>query len=302
MTPEQLARGRVSQAADCDSGGRRLISLSDDELSVVRTARALSERVRHLRALGCHVLALGGRTSALSQSFGVSFEDVWVDPDPDVRECYADPALMRPDERAVVASSLARIAIAAGIVWLPAPADIGTVPNLWRYRAQGALIGYDGTPQTISGTAEVDLRDGSAQIGGWTPSKWRGLAMRNSKLLKRSPKAATQQSIHGWDDKRVLEARRRGCRIAETKAKSAAVRTLGVRSTYTVDELAKPFVVCRVIYLPNMDDPKVREMVTDRALDGAARLYRWPVAPLAASTPEADPGPTDPLRREEFPL
>jgi hypothetical protein len=287
---------------DCESDRRRLVALSDDELSLARNARELGDRLAKFRALGCHVLALGGRSSALGAGFGVAFEDVWVDPDPAVKECYHDADVMKADQRAVSASSLARMAIGAGIVWLPAPAEIGTVPNLWRYRAQGGLLGYDGTPQTISGTAEVDLRDGSAQIGGWSPSKWRGLSMRNSRILKKSPTASIAVTIHGWDDKRVLLYRRHGLRVAETKAKNAAIRTLGLKSTYTVEELLRPFVVCRVIYLPDMTDARVREMVAANALKGAAILYMPTVATPLAVTQEADPVPTDPLLREDFPL
>ena len=292
---------RLEPMSDWDSGGQRLISLADDELSIVSDARALTARLMLYRRLNCHVLALSGRSSALSKGWGVSFEDVYVNPDTAERECYHDAELMEPDQRAISGSSLARMAIAAGIVWLPKAQEIGTVPNLWRYCAHGAVMGYDGSPQTITGTAEVDLRDGSAQIGGWTPSKWRGLAMRNSKLLKRNPKAAIQQTIHGWTDQRVLLTRRHGLRVAETKAKNAAIRTFGLKSTYTVEELSRPFVVCRVIYLPDMTDESVKKAVVAQALRGASVLY----GPASWSQPatvsqESDPGPTDPLLREDF--
>lgn len=279
------------------------LSLRDDELSIVRDARALTERRQHFLERGCHVLALSSRTSALAPSHGVAFAEILIDADDRSCQVYHDAAVMTPGHVALTKQGLDLIAACAGIVWLPTSrrVDGRSIQNLWEYHVDGAITGYDGTPQILPGTAEVDLRDGSAQIGEWTPSKWRGLAMRNSRMRKRDPKASLQLTINGWDDKKVLLYRKHGLRVSETKAKNAAIRTLGLKATYTVDELQQPFVVFRVIYLPDMTDHAVKQMVTANALRGASILY-MPTAPPAATTQEADAAPTDPLLRPDFPL
>lgn len=268
----------------------------------MKDVRSFTERLAFFRERECHVLALAARTSALGAGFGVSFAELWLDPDTKARQVYQDTAVMGEDERAIAKIGLDQIAACAGIVWLPTSrrADDRRIHHLWEYHVDGAITGYDGTPQILPGTAEVDLRDGSAQIGGWTPAKARYLKQKRARAAKKGD--AVPLHVGGWFEEKVQLYRQHGLRMAETKAKNAAIRTLGLRATYTVEELSRPFVVCRVIYLPDMTDESVKKMVTAHALRGASVLYMPHAMPAATATQEPDPVPTDPLLREDFPL
>src|SRR5439155_10873 len=85
---------------------------------------------------------------------------------------------------------------------------------------------------------EWDLRDGSPQLKGWKPAQ-------------------------------IEEARKHGLRNCEARAINAAIREAGcgIRQKYKVEDLAKPFVVMRVAFRANMDDPDQKRMVLERALE-----------------------------------
>lgn len=238
------------------------------------------------------VQALQGKTnivtpivqiSSLALDHAVNLCVVKIDPTVDSQGngpmCYRDKAFMKEDERGLGRIGLDMIAAAAGISWLPHPhsrrTDDGRTPYLWSFTVVGAFTAMDGTIQTLPpGSAEVDLRDGSDQIGGWTPAKWR---------------ANNGQNIGGWSEKRVHQARRFGLALAETKARLRAIRSLGIRQKYSVAELAKPFLIPRVSYKPDMSNPVVAETVTRMKMGGISALYAQQTTPalLEPSTSEA---------------
>jgi hypothetical protein len=68
--------------------------------------------------------------------------------------------------------------------------------------------------------------------------------------------------------------------LAETKAKSRAIRSLGVRTAYEPAELAKGFAVLRLQFTGRSEDPEVERevsiMIARRALGASAMLYNTP--------------------------
>ena len=210
---------------------------------IITDPSALAQKVLEWKQKGYHVLSPAIRVWAFAPNHGVNISLVTLNPDNE--DCYRDPSLMKSDERAISKIGLLKIAQAAGVNWVPnltVRMDDRRTQHFWEFRAVGVTIGYDGMPQVLQGTVEIDLRDGSAQI-------------------------------NGWSEARVLQARRFGLRLSESKAMEAAIRQLGLKSKYTVKELAQPFVILRVSYVPDLSDARIREMVALRALSGAGVLY-----------------------------
>jgi hypothetical protein len=78
---------------------------------------------------------------------------------------------------------------------------------------------------------------------------------------------------------------------AETGAWSRlATAALGLKSSYTAEELAKPFAVSRVILAIDYADPEVRRMITARALDAQANVFGQPTTPQGYLTAGGTPG------------
>ena len=153
--------------------------------------------------------------------------------------------------------------------------DDGTRQYYWSCMAQGDVLEFDGMMRRLpSGSVEIDFRDGSAQIGGWTPEEWDRRAKAAEGKTDKWGKPAKPEAIGGWTADRVMQARKFGLRLAETKALNALARNLGIRQTYTIDELkAKPFVIVRPSFVPDVSDPEVRRMLTATALGARNLMY-----------------------------
>ena len=214
-----------------------LMNDNDDLTDVIVDPNQLTAKIAAWKAAGFHVLSPAIKFTSFAVNFGANVGALVISTDPAMGECYYDKAAMKEDERAIARVGLDKFTQLAGISWLPSSrrTDPRTVMNLWEYHVDGAFVSYDGTPQIITGTSEVDLRDGGAQIGGWTPQGWKDLLAANVG----KPKDQCTWNIGGWSEQRVMNARRFGLRLAETKAKNAAIRTLGLKGKYTLDELAR---------------------------------------------------------------
>jgi hypothetical protein len=249
--------------------------------NLILDADALYDKVKEWQSNGWHILTPATRVSRLAPQWGATVSLVLMDARVDETsgagtDAYYDKATMKAHERGISRVGLMRIAGCAGISWDPVHSgrtDPRTILHYWEFRMVGVVMDFDGTPRTIYGTGEVDYRDGSAQIGGWTPELWRQLEAENAAKQKANPRADVSWSINGWSAKRVLNARAKGLQRCETNAMERAIRSLGLLHKYTVEQLKHPFVVLKASYLPDMQDPEIRAMVAERALSGTRALF-----------------------------
>jgi hypothetical protein len=231
----------------------------------------LASKMIGWKARGFHVLAPSIQVSTFASGYGVNASLVLLDHTVDDKgrglDVYYDKRTMGPHERGLAKIGIGKIAAAAGTSWIGSQSgrrDPLTIQHLWIYQVVGVYLAYDGTPQTIHGEKEIDYRDGSAQIGGWTPEGWRELIRQH----------VDKPQINGWSEQRVLQARMNGAERAETGAMERATRMgFGIKHAYTVSELERPFVALRVCPLVDMTDPEVRRQVTANKLAGVAALY-----------------------------
>lgn len=246
---------------------------SPDPITDPRTfAARLEQLCQSYNVLSPPVQMLGGFAPGWTLTASLVRINTTINDDGQGPETYHDRGFMKSgDQRALNRVGLLKIATAAGIKWTPNTGrrDDGSERYLWQYFAEGLVDTPDGSYQIISGEVEIDLRDGSPQVGGWTPDAWAALMQTNQKL----PKDQRKFAINGWSDRRLQQARAMGLRLAESKAKNRAIRSLGLQQVYSVQELAKPFVVFKASYVPDMSDPVVRQMVAQRALHGRQVLY-----------------------------
>jgi hypothetical protein len=268
---------------------------------VIRDAAELTAFIERCQRARWQVLSPATKVTALADSYGVLVSTVLINPDPGRGEVYFDRQVMQGDELALTRIGLQRIEQVAGLSWLPwsRRTDPRMIQNLWEYESWGSYLSFDGTPRTVKGTAEVDLREGSAQIGEWTREAWEALV--------KSGVSKDDWKIGGWSKERLIQARRFGLRLAETKSQSACVRNaFGVRQKYTRAELLQPFVVLRVMYLPDERDPEIRQLLAANRLQGVSALFAHTLAgmlPTRMALPEASLVDTiDVTPREREPL
>lgn len=144
-------------------------------------------------------------------------------------------------------TALNRIAKAVGISWDPRQShrtDRGDIPNFASYKAVGHFRDFDGTWRTIEGEKQMDLTDGSERAKTMKPGE-------------------------------LSEARKFVAEHAQTKAQLRAIRSLGIRSSYSKEELDKPFVCFRLIFTGQSDDPETRKVfaeATAKAMLGGSEM------------------------------
>lgn len=175
-------------------------------------------------------------------------------------------------KRGLGKSKLQQIAAALGISWDPIASgrlDDGSNAYYCRWRAVGTYRAFDGQVQTLVGEKELDLRDGSPTCVGLEQQQ-----------------AAKKKSADG----QIREMRMHIQQHAETKAQLRAIRSLGLKTSYTLDELKRPFACARIMFTGQTTDPELRRefarMTAQSFLDGAKGLYgRAPALGLAEPVP-----------------
>lgn len=234
------------------------------------------ELAAQMAALEQHynVLSPAIQISQIAEGYGANLAVVRIDPSvtfDDKKEsgsgsdCYWSRSLLKdPNKRALNKQGLLKISQAAGIQWVPTECrrtDDGKERNLWSWKYFGYVRTHDGQLQPVSGSRELDLRDGAAEAA----------AMTSNQLAK---------------------ARAMGNQICEQKAMQRAIRSIGIRQAYTVDELKKPFLIVRFSFTPDMRDPEIKKLVTENAMKGIGALYSPPPAPALPLPSEDEPQPS----------
>lgn len=139
---------------------------------------------------------------------------------------------------------LDKIASAAGASTVPAGCYVEQAePLLWRGRHAVRHLDLTGTVRTVSRGKELDLRDKSPEASDYTAGQ-------------------------------LKEARKHGAQLCETKAALRTYRAaFGIKAGYTEEETKRPFLIPRLVFVPDMSDPNVRLMVTAASLGIAAEVY-----------------------------
>lgn len=175
-----------------------------------------------------------------------SATQIRIDPNPERGEVFRVGAKkvgdQWVDQLTLARPALERIAQAAGLTW---DARLTRPLTLTRdyivYQAVGCVRLPDGTPMRIVGTREIDMeviedesRQGQARkLLGRKDGEYNDLTPEQRTEVDRAVRAE------------VLMFRKHRLARAETGAKLRAIRSLGLKSTYTAAELAQPYVVLR---------------------------------------------------------
>jgi hypothetical protein len=116
--------------------------------------------------------------------------------------------------------------------------DDGSDPHYCAWTVKVQYRQFDGTWLTRQGSVEMDVREphGAEYVD----------AVRKAKKAERDPES------------QIGELRRFITRHAESKALNRAYAALGIRRSYTADELERPFCIARVTFTGESVDPVAR--------------------------------------------
>ncbi|MGE5483051.1 MAG: hypothetical protein ACM3VX_09160 [Bacteroidota bacterium] len=258
----------------------------------------------------------------------LSVSEVRINPDPQSGEVFKVGSrrsettgktedLFMPTKPAVMS-----LANAAGIVWnWRDSVPLAVNPTSVIYRAVGAIRLPDGSWQPIMATKEIDLTviedelrqqftakanhphgvgyDASKNFRGqWQKVKVKdddgGERERNCFFLAEDEKQRfIEASVHA----NLIQWRKNKLARAETGAMLRVIRmALAMKTAYTRDELQKPFIVPRIDFAPDYNDPAVRRALIENGVQGMATLYANATPPavgaaFAGSHPALTAGP-----------
>ena len=176
-------------------------------------------------------------------------------------------------EAALTKNGLFKLAMAAGVTWVPSQCrrvDDMKDPAYVCYEAVGYIRRLDGSCHVVKGMKEIDLRAGGAE-----EAKLKKMAASKMKAWgNREPELKSQREADEWVAKELLAAREHKLSNCETKAHLRAVRALlTIKSKYSWAELEKPFVVLHLDFSPDYTDPETRRIMITAAAQAQAGLY-----------------------------
>lgn len=176
--------------------------------------------------------------------------------------------------------ALMKIAHAAGIVWnwgeckrLGDHRDVDYVS----FQAVGAIRKTNGEWVPLKATKEIDIMVIAEELAIQYEEKADDLV--NAKKLQLVERDAwIKKSIR----KAVVQWRKHKLRRCETGAYLAVIRAaLSLKHAYTKDELLRPFIVPRVDFAPDYNDPEVRRLIMTQGLKSTAELFGGTTALMA---------------------
>jgi len=246
---------------------------ADVLVTSTRDSHQINVQLTEMRAK-YHLVAPATVCGSLPEGCEVAFSLVQVNP----KDCYS----VGGGKVGLDGTNLKQIGAAAGISWDDQASrrlDDGSDPHYVHYVAVGFVRNFDGSLRKLTGTVEIDMRDGSPQV------------------------VAMQARAKNGSN---FEAQLRDTRLfilrhAETKAKLRAIADMGIRRSYTPEELQKPFAVARLMWTGRSEDPELRRIFAmkqaDAMIGGIAGLYGQqnappyapPQAPAALAPPRAQP-------------
>jgi hypothetical protein len=176
----------------------------------------------------------------------------------------------------LTAQALNKISMCAGVIW---PPDQNYVEKLEKnyvsYRAVGGLRKPDGSPIFYKATYDLDLEviEMELQEQYEAKSKWMKRKGKDGKehLMTDEEKA---EYVTYCVKRDLLQKRKHKVSLCETGAKDRVIRKLlGLKNAYTTAELEKPFVMARIVFRPDYNDPMVKAKMIDAAIQSITGVF-----------------------------
>ncbi len=191
---------------------------------------------------------------------------------------YCDRRFCNSDEVALGAVAIQMIAAAAGVeIVANNRLDDRSDPYYCNMESIYAVKDLDGMTRRVIKTKELDLREGAPE--SMKPQKTRE-GKKTGEMEHLDPSALA-------DKRRNIQS------LCETKAQHRAIRSiLQLKQKYSIADLAKPFVVPKLVAALDQNDPVQKMALIDSALGREATLYGHPQIEPAVLSADIPPRPT----------
>lgn len=195
---------------------------------------------------------------------------------------------------------LQKLATEAGIQFGPGAGDVTKIDeNTWKASAFGAIRLPDGNVRTSNNFKVIDLATeekkyrlayeekaergisdykAATEASKKYAGKWMDTGRTNDKGYPIKLYMVAEQERGKYIENSLLDAMTQLRANAPQKAATGAILRvirdlLGIKSTYTIDELKKPFAVARMSFSPDYNDPMVKQMLLQQAIQSVGNLF-----------------------------
>lgn len=234
---------------------------------------APAKALEHYRSHGCNLVVAADNLHVSSPAHRVDFQTLYVDPEPSNGDVFfAGSSKVKTDEGekwvtkyALAKSPLERIALAAGVIWHPQETKLlGMDKDYISFQAVGLMRSPSGEPVILKGTKELYMPALEDEIRVEQADKLFGKTEKGSRKkradyddLTPDQQTVVDRAVH----REMLQKRKHRMALVETGAKLRAIRSMGLKSAYTKDQLLRPFVIARIV--PDPNHPAHRQYLRD---------------------------------------
>ncbi len=209
------------------------------------------------------------------------------------------------------------LATAAGIQFGSGSGDVVKIDeNTWKASAFGAIRLPDGGIRTSHNFKVIDLvteekkyrmsyeekakkgiedYKAASSAAEKYAGEWVDTGKKNEKGYTVKLYSIAEQDRETYIEHSVLDAMTQLRSSAPQKAATGAIlrvvkELLGIKGTYTMDELKKPFAVARMSFSPDYNDPLIRQMLLQQAMQSVGNLFgnTQPTMQQAVSIPQVN--------------
>lgn len=243
-------------------------------------AKTVEEQLEKYIKEGAHILIPSIKMGGLSEFHELVLDVMLLSPDPKEDDCYVQDKAYgkKPAKLALTAKAYQKLGMCASVEWDPQHTKTTMFQDDYvACSAVPCIRKADGTRACWFGEGDIDLnveeskiRDAlAAKVKGWLDPKNDG-----GEWFRKMSKTSQEAYADGKVSTDLNFKRQHKVKLAATSAKTRALKALlGTKSTYTEAELAKPFVMPRVIVRPNYKDPVVKQMMLAGAIQSMFGVY-----------------------------
>jgi hypothetical protein len=258
----------------------------------------VTKELEKLKTSGANILMPSIHIAGMSEFHSAVIETVHLSANPDDGDVYphdTDGKKFRPTKQALM-----KLSVCAGVIWSPTESkrvDNGADRNYIAYRAVGGIRKADGQPVFFSAEYDLDFEVMEEEL--------RDLYEKKAARLRDKDSKGKAEYVEYCVKRDMLQKRKYRLRLCEAGAMNRVLRMLlGIKQAYTVAELAKPFVMARIVFKPDFTDKAVKQQFIDASIKAMTGIYG-----LAAATAVPDkfepidvtPCPTEKEKEEEPP-
>ncbi len=231
----------------------------------------LSNRLEKLRKEGAYnVLVPTVTIQEISPMHKPVLEIVQINTEPKGGEIYE--IVKGSGDWSLNSTALSKISFAAGLLWNARNCrrtDNGSNPKITSYQAEAFVRKEDGTYMPVNREYQLDLEVIEEEIRTSWETKSQDLA-KKEKWTEEKRKDFVEKYVK----RDMLQKRKFRLQLAQTGAMARVIKFIfGLKGTYKIEELKKPFIVPKIVFAPDVNDPQVKAMLMKQGLDATALLF-----------------------------